>query len=119
VNPATFLLICVSVCCNAFAQFHLKVAVARAHSLQVAELATRLAPDPQFWLGCVLFGASFGVWLLVLARIPVSVAYPFASLGYVVAAALGWRFLGESLDVARITGIAVICSGVAILARAA
>jgi multidrug transporter EmrE-like cation transporter len=119
VNPATFLLVCVSVCCNAFAQLCLKAAVDRAHSLRAAELAARLAPNPQFWLGGLLFAASFGVWLLVLARLPVSVAYPLASLGYVLAAALGWQFLGESLGIVRIAGIAVICSGVTILARAA
>lgn len=71
------------------------------------------------WLGLVAFGLSLLIWLYVLARLPVGVAYPMASLGYVAAAVIGALFLGEPVRLLQAAGIGVICLGVFILARGA
>ena len=57
------------------------------------------------------------LWMVVLSRLEVGYAYPFLSLGYVVAAVAGYYFLGESLSILRIAGILVICLGVFMVAR--
>jgi drug/metabolite transporter (DMT)-like permease len=52
-----------------------------------------------------------------LSRTDVTIAYPMLSLGYVVAAAGAWLFLGEAVSPQRLLAIAVIMVGVALLAR--
>ena len=61
--------------------------------------------------------ALLGVWILALARVEVSVAYPMLSVGYVVNAVAAWWLFGENLSGARIAGIGVILVGVWLVAR--
>ena len=42
------------------------------------------ATSPWVLLGLVVFGISAVVWLVVLSRVPLSLAYPFNALGYLV-----------------------------------
>ncbi|WP_197277219.1 DMT family transporter [Sphingomonas profundi] len=118
-TPLAFVLVLFSVCCNALAQLLLKAAVTRAGTLTPVTMGLRLAGDAGFWGGVTAFGASFALWLLVLARLPVSVAYPLASLGYVLAAGLGVAVLGEPLTALRIAGVLTICAGVVLLTATA
>ena len=52
-----------------------------------------------FWAGMMCYAASVCVWIGALTKAPVSVAYPMLSLGYVVVAAIGAMWMGESLTV--------------------
>ncbi|HEX3945951.1 MAG TPA: SMR family transporter [Rhizomicrobium sp.] len=70
-----------------------------------------------FWSGMVCYAASVCVWLAALSKAPVSTAYPMLSLGYVVVAAYSVTWLGESLNPAKVLGIALICSGVVLVSR--
>ena len=72
---------------------------------------------PLVWLGLLLYAASAVVWLLVLARLDVSLAYPFVALGFIVTSALGWLVFGEQLGAQRIAGTLIIAVGVVVLAR--
>ena len=60
---------------------------------------------------------SVGVWLAALSRVPVSVAYPLLSIGYVVNAFAAYYLFGESLSGIKLVGIAVIIVGVVLVAR--
>jgi multidrug transporter EmrE-like cation transporter len=64
--------------------------------------------------GCVI---SVAVWIAGLSRVPVSVAYPMLSLGYVVNAALAYWLFGESLSMQKVLGIGFIIVGVFLVAR--
>ena len=57
------------------------------------------------------------MWLGALSRVPVSVAYPMLSIGYVVNAFAAAVLFGEALSVGKLAGIALICAGVFMLAR--
>lgn len=57
------------------------------------------------------------VWILALSRVPVSIAYPMLSIGYVVNAAVAHYWLGEVLETQRMIGIGVIIVGVALVAK--
>lgn len=74
--------------------------------------------SPLVWLGLVLYGASAVLWLWVLSRLDVSLAYPLVSLGFVVTFVLGVAWLGEPFSWLRLSGCALIVLGVAVLARA-
>ena len=62
--------------------------------------------------GMTCYVLSFVVWLVVLSRVEVSVAYPMLSAGYIVTAFAGWYFWGEALTMNKFLGIGLICFGV-------
>jgi multidrug transporter EmrE-like cation transporter len=68
-------------------------------------------------LGLGSYVVSVAIWLLVLARVEVSYAYPFLSVGYVVVALMGYYIFQENLSWMRAIGIAVIIVGVILLSR--
>ena len=72
--------------------------------------------SPLVWLGLGLYGASALLWLWVLSRLDVSLAYPLVSLGFVVTLALGVVWLGEPLSWTRVAGCGLIVAGVWLLA---
>jgi multidrug transporter EmrE-like cation transporter len=65
----------------------------------------------------VCYAVSVVVWILALARVEVSVAYPMLSIGYVVNALAAWLLFAEALTPARMAGIGVIIAGVWLVAR--
>lgn len=65
--------------------------------------------------GLVCYVLSFIVWLAVLSRVEVSLAYPMLSVGYIVTAFAGWYLWGETLTFSKMLGIGLICSGVGIM----
>jgi multidrug transporter EmrE-like cation transporter len=55
--------------------------------------------------------------MIVLAKTEVSLAYPLLSIGYIMTAIVGYYFLGENVNLARIGGIALICFGTLLISR--
>lgn len=83
----------------------------------LASVIAYAAVRPAVWLALLLYGASLAVWLTVLARVPASVAYPVASVGYVVVALFGYLFLREPLSGLKIVGLAAIVGGAVLISR--
>ena len=77
----------------------------------------RMATQGYFALGIACYGLSVFVWILGLSRVPVSVAYPLLSVGYVVNAIGAYFLLGEALTLTRWLGIGFIVIGVTLVAR--
>lgn len=75
------------------------------------------ATSPLVIAGLGLYGIGAMLWLVVLSRVPLSMAYPLVSLGFVFVALLSWMFLGETLPAARTIGIGLILAGVALVGR--
>ena len=80
-------------------------------------LGIRLAIEPHILAGLACYVISVVVWVVALSRVPVSIAYPMLSIGYVVNALAAWALLGEALTPMRMAGIAVIVVGVFMVAR--
>lgn len=112
-----------SIVLAALAQLLLKLgmstdAVQRALAEPGQPLTERLlavALSPLVIAGLVCFGASALSWLLVLARMELSSAYPFAALGMVLTVGAGVLLLGESLSAAKLGGVVLIICGTALL----
>ena len=83
----------------------------------IASVAVEVALSPWVMTGLTCYLVSVVLWLLVLSRVPVTFAYPWLSVGYVVTALAGHLFLGEKLIAARWAGILVICLGVYLVSR--
>lgn len=69
------------------------------------------------WIAMFCYAISVFLWMVVLSKVEVSYAYPFLSVGYVLAAVAGYFFFSESLTIVRVLGIFVICVGVYIISR--
>lgn len=77
----------------------------------------QMASEGYFIAGLAFYGISVLVWILGLSRVPVSIAYPLLSLGYVVNAIAAHYLLGEAVTAQRWLGIGFIVVGVYLVAR--
>ncbi|MBI1925467.1 EamA family transporter [Candidatus Poribacteria bacterium] len=68
--------------------------------------------------GISVYGFTTMIWLVILSRIKLSVAYPMISLGYVISIFFAWLFFKESVPKIRVIGAIVICIGVYLVASA-
>jgi multidrug transporter EmrE-like cation transporter len=71
-----------------------------------------MAVTPPIWFGIAAFGVSALTWLMSLARVDLSFAFPMLSLNFVITALYSWYMWGEHLAPNRIAGIALIVAGV-------
>lgn len=114
-------LLLVSVVFAIAGQFTLKSAmdqIGRIGTAQVSkpvETVARAAKEPRLWAGLTLFGISAVFWLVVLSRVPLSVAYPVVGISYVVVVAISRVFLHEQVPPLRWVGAAVVATGIAII----
>jgi multidrug transporter EmrE-like cation transporter len=107
----SFWFILAGVLLNAAAQLLLKAGT------NAMPLGLGLALEPHILAGLACYVVSVVVWIVALSRVPVSIAYPMLSIGYVVNAIAAWALLGEAVTPTRIAGIAIIVTGVFIVAR--
>ena len=82
-----------------------------------APVGLGLALEPRILAGVGCYAVSLVVWILALAKTPVSIAYPMVSLGFALNAALAWWLLGEAVTPMRMAGIGIIIVGVFLVAR--
>jgi len=94
------------------------------HGMQIASsraahsggsLALRAATSPWVLLGLVVFGVSAVAWLAALSRVPLSVAYPFNALGYLVILTASIVLLHERANVLTWVGTFMVVSGLLIV----
>jgi multidrug transporter EmrE-like cation transporter len=80
-------------------------------------LAWRMATEAHFIAGVACYAASLVVWIVGLSRVPVSIAYPLLSVGYIVNAIAAHYLLGEAVTLSRWLGIGFIVAGVWLITR--
>jgi len=81
------------------------------------ETLFRMASESHFITGVAFYGVSLIAWILGLSRVPVSIAYPMLSLGYVINAIAAHYLFGEAVTSARWLGIGFIIVGVWLVAH--
>jgi multidrug transporter EmrE-like cation transporter len=114
-------LLIVSVVFSLAGQLTLKSAMTRVGRIGAAEVVepvetlARAAREPRLWVGLAAFGISALFWLVVLSRVPLSVAYPFVGLSYVGIVLLSRTVLHESVPPLRWVGVCVVSLGIALV----
>jgi multidrug transporter EmrE-like cation transporter len=78
---------------------------------------TRVLTTPRVLFAFMLYGASSLVWIVVLSKLELSLAYPLVSIGYVLVVFLSWMILKEPVSAVRIAGLMIICVGVIVISR--
>lgn len=121
-RSADLALILTGVMLNAVAQLLLKAGARTLEGLPVSLdnagiLLGRAAQSGPILMGLACYAVSVGVWILALTRVPVSVAYPMLSVGYVVNALAAWALFAEQLSAQRVAGIGIIVVGCWLVAR--
>jgi multidrug transporter EmrE-like cation transporter len=106
-----------SVLLNAAAQLFLKAGTNIVGTVSFGDTNTvntllQIARVPWFWAGFACYGISLFTWIATLSRLPVSVAYPLVSIGYVVNALAAWWLFGESITMQKMVGVGFIIVGV-------
>ena len=122
-TPTSFTLILTGVVLNACAQLLLKAGTNAIghfefHRDNLLPIGLRLALEPHILSGMACYVVSLVVWIMALSRVPVSIAYPMLSIGYVINAVVAWQWLGEDLSLQKLLGIGFIMLGVYVVARA-
>lgn len=123
-DRSTFSLILVSVLLSSAAQIVLKGGMSSLSGPLTAAQGDTLrtvitiALNWRVLTGLTIYFASAVVWLLVLARIPVGLAYPFVGLGFVITMLLAWLIRGETPSINQVVGTLTICLGVYLMSRA-
>jgi multidrug transporter EmrE-like cation transporter len=107
----SFAFILTGVLLNAGAQLLLKAGT------NARPLGLALAIEPHILAGLACYVVSVVVWVIGLSKVPVSIAYPMLSIGYVVNAIAAYYLLDEQVTPLRLAGIGVIIVGVFIVAR--
>ena len=73
--------------------------------------------NPYILSGIAIYGFTTLVWLIILSRVKLSIAYPLLSSGYVLSILFSWLFFKESIPKIRIIGAVIICIGVYLVAQ--
>jgi drug/metabolite transporter (DMT)-like permease len=92
----------------------MQVATARAHA-SGGSLAITAATSPMVLGGLAVFAISAVGWLAVLARVPLSVAYPFNALGYLIILAASALLLHERATILTWAGSLLVVSGLVVV----
>ena len=109
-------LLIVAILLGATGQIALKTGLNLLGESPSALVVLRSILTPWVFGGFACYGLSSLLYLVAISRLQLSYAYPMVALSYVIVTVLSWRFLGETVPLARAAGLAVICVGVLIVA---
>lgn len=121
-TPAAFAFLMAGVALNATAQLLLKAGTNTLGVISLtrdnwADVTWRMATQHYFIAGAACYVLSLFVWIIGLSRVPVSIAYPLLSVGYILNALAAHYLLGEALNLSRWLGIGLIVAGVVLVTR--
>lgn len=121
-SAVSLMLVLTGVFLNAVAQLLLKAGTNAIghfefHWDNALPVGLKLAANPAILGGMTCYVVSLVVWIMTLSRVPVSVAYPMLSIGYLLNAIAAWAWFGEALGAQKLLGIGFIILGVWLIAR--
>jgi len=67
--------------------------------------------NPALIFGTILLGSTFFIWMVILSKFPLSLAFPLTAMAYVFVGILSFFFLGEKLMLVNYFGIFLIACG--------
>ena len=76
-----------------------------------------LALNPYLVAAVLLYGILSAMWVWVLTFVPISIAYPFVALAFVLTVASGTLFFGEAASAKLLVGGAMVVAGLIVITR--
>lgn len=71
--------------------------------------------DPFLLVALAIYGTATILWIYVLRHVPLSQAYPFMALSFVLVPLASWLFFGETLGLRYWIGAGLLLSGMAVM----
>lgn len=117
-NALNLSVIIFTVFLSACAQLLLKLGVSKAGDMDGSIASVfKILFSPGVFFGICIYGFSVLIWLWVLSRVELSLAYPFVGLSFIFTLAFGYFILGESINGWRIFGTLMIAAGCIFIAK--
>jgi drug/metabolite transporter (DMT)-like permease len=91
-----------------------KLGLEQAGGLRLDNLVSVLF-SPLILLGIVIYGLATVLWLYVLSRLPISLAYPLQSIAFLLGLVVAILVFKESVPPNRWVGAAIILGGITVL----
>ncbi|MCR8645620.1 EamA family transporter [Paenibacillus sp. N1-5-1-14] len=113
-------LILLNTCFLVTGQFLWKVGLMRkTNPFESIRTIVELFFSPWIFGGLVIYGIATVLWMFILTRVDISVAYPLQSIAYIMTAFGAYYVFNESLSPLKIMGCLVILIGVAMIGYSA
>ncbi len=91
---------------------YLTLSAVGLYKLKAAETITSIP----FVIGFLFYVAGFLMWLFLLRRLPLSIIFPIAAGGLIIATHLtGWFLLNEKITIYHGVGCGLILSGIFVI----
>ena len=85
-----------------------------AHRL-LGKFFAKVALSPWIWAGLLTYALEFVLWIMLLAKAPLSLLFPLSSLNYCGVVLVSQLLLGERVSWRRWAAVATITAGAAIV----
>lgn len=73
--------------------------------------------DIYFIFGLFLYGISTLLWIKILSKTNISIAYPVMGLSYAIVVMGGYFIFNEELNLTKIIGVVLILAGIGFIAK--
>jgi len=93
-----------------------KTAMGLSASIASLEGLISLALNMWFWLAMVFYSIATLLWIHILQNVPLSIAYPFNALGFIIVPLAALFLFKEPLNLQFVLGVFLILGGLSIIA---
>jgi drug/metabolite transporter (DMT)-like permease len=119
ITPVLLFFLFLNAAALAVGQLLFKSSAIGVGGLPFPAMVAKIAFVPSFYAACLLYAAATVLWVWILTKLPLSTAYPFVGLSFVMVALAGWCFLGETPSIRGWIGVLMVAAGVALVASSA
>ncbi len=118
----TYVVALVSIILLAAGQSLLKYGLMRAGGVnfgggQIVQGLRTMLTSPHIIAGFIAYGVSALLWMDVLSKLQISIAFPLVSITYVITLLVGKFIFGDVITWGRVFGVLTIIVGVIFVAR--
>ena len=108
-----------SIACDVAGQMCFKRGVREPDSLQGPHRWWSSLSNGWVLSGVLVYAVEIVVWIRILSRVPLAVAFPIASLNFIAITLASGFWLGERVSGRRWAGTALVTAGVVLVAQGA
>lgn len=115
-----YILLAINIVLGVAGQFLIKFGVNKVGGLEELGLVKFLMQSflsPFIFSGLAVYGFSAVLWVILLSKLDLSIAYPALSVGYVLILLISALFLREQVSLLRFAGVLLIMAGIVVVFR--
>ena len=115
-NPTYLLLILLNTTILVSGQFLWKFGMMnKSHEFGSLLQILKVLFSPYIFAGLVMYGIATVIWLFILTKVQLSVAYPLQSFAYIITIFAAYYVFGEPITFWKVVGVLFIMFGVSII----